>query len=386
MSENIDVQKSQLHRIFQMVILNDFGLGFVNIFIPVFLLKLGYSVPMVMLWSFILDLSFLLVMFVTIYCSNRIGLVHCLQIRFILLISNLWLMTILPTHHFLFFIIPVLMGSDAAFYFIPRNILFLRNTDKNSMGRSFSKLSSYPKLLTILCPVIGAFIISKLGFPTLFIMSMFLVFLASVPLWPLRSEKTNFIFTKDSMLTVWRRSKSFFLPEIISSFAEGGGGILVIFIYINLLSVAQIGIIGSLIAVTGIFFTLTLGKLTDKWNWQKLMRIGAVAVSMVWVYSFYVGQFMSSPWLFYLAIVLLTLSVKIFLVPYQSALFNSGRYDDAQFLVLREIPNVSGRLILYVVVALLYTHLPFVFLLSALLFIYFWFLDLGKLAPSPVTV
>jgi hypothetical protein len=60
-------------------------------------------------------------------------------------------------------------------------------------------------------------------------------------------------------------------------------------------------------------------------------------------------------------------------------MYNQARKDDAQFLVLREIPTVLGRLILFSIAILLYNHLPLIFLSVGIIFIYFWFLDTRKL-------
>jgi hypothetical protein len=60
-------------------------------------------------------------------------------------------------------------------------------------------------------------------------------------------------------------------------------------------------------------------------------------------------------------------------------MYNQARKDDAQFLVLREIPTVLGRLILFSIAILLHNHLPFIFLSVGIIFIYFWFLDTKKL-------
>jgi MFS family permease len=250
------------------------------------------------------------------------------------------------------------------------------------MGGSFSKFFTYPQIFSILCPIIGALIIAYFNFQVLFVTALLFVLLASIPLLPLRSEKTNFIFTWDSVKDIWSKNKRFFLPEIIDNFMEDAGVVLTIFIYIKLLSITQIGIIGTLTSIVAIIFTLTIGKLTDKWNKYKLLRIGAMFVTFAWVSNFLIGQFMPSAWLFYIATIILALSLKVFLVPYQSILFNSARKDDAQFLVLREVPNILGRLIMYTLAIFLYDELPILFLIVGILFVYFWFLDSRKLIIS----
>src|SRR3989344_4872886 len=183
-------------KILQMMSLNSFAMAFVSVFIPIYLLQLGYSFQMVMVWMIIHHSTLLLCAFITIYISNRIGLVHSLHIRFILLlIYFLLLLFALEDTPTLFYVIPVLTGAEAAFYWMPLNILFIRNTKEADMGRSMSKFFVIPKALSMISPLLGAFIAIYFGFTSLFALAMFLLFFTFLPVFSLRSEKTNFIFS-----------------------------------------------------------------------------------------------------------------------------------------------------------------------------------------------
>ena len=375
-----DSENGNFNKVLQMMSLNGFAMAFVSVFIPVYLLKLGYSFQMVMLWMIIHHATLLVCAFITIYASNRIGLVHSLHIRFVLLLASFLLLTFsLKDSPFLFYIIPILTGAESAFYWIPLNILFIRNTKADNMGKSMSKFFVIPKALSMLSPIIGAFIAVKFGFMWLFVIAMILLLFTFVPVLPLRSEKTNFIFSWESVREIYRRNKKFFIPEIIDNLAEDTMALWSIFIYLQLASTLQVGIIGTITSVASLFFTLTIGKLTDNWNKHKLIRIGAVLVSVVWFINFTIGEFFPNQWLFYLATIFATLSLKVFLVPYSSLMYNQARKDDAQFIVLREIPTVLGRIILFSIAILLHNQLPTLFLLIGVLFIYFLFLDTKKL-------
>ncbi len=378
--ENQDIPKNNFNKILRMMSLNNFAMAFVAIFIPIFLLKLGYSFQMVMLWMIIHHTSLLISSFIAVYFSNRIGLVHSLHVRFVILLTYFSLLLFgLKNIHVLFYIIPILTGAEAAFYWTPLNVLFIRNTKEESMGDSMSKFFTIPKILAIISPILGAFIIIHFGFMSLFSLAMLILLFTFLPILSLRSEKTNFKFSFKNALEIFKKNKKYFIPEVIDNLTEDAMVIWTIFIYLKLASTLQVGIVGTIISVASLFFTLTLGKLTDKWNKHKLLKIGAVLVSLVWFLNFFVGEFIPNKWLFYVITILATLSLKTFLVPYSSLLFNRARKDDAQFVVLREVPVVLGRIILYGGAILLYNKLPVLFLLVGILFIYFWFLDTRKL-------
>lgn len=368
------------NKILRMMSLNNFAMAFVSVFIPIFLLKLGYSFQMVMIWMIIQHTSLLVSTFIAVYISNRIGLVHLLHIRFIVLLTYFsFLLFALENNPTLFYIIPILIGIEGAFYWMPLNILFIRNTKEGDMGNSMSRFFAIPKVLAILSPVVGAFIAVRFGFTSLFSFAMILLFFIFIPILSLQSEKTRFIFSWESTLEIFRKNKRYFIPEIIDNIAEDAMVVWSIFIYLQLVSTLQVGIIGTIVSCASLFFTLTLGKLTDNWDKHKLLKIGAILLSLIWVLNFFIGESLSNQWIFYVSTILITLSLKVFLVPYSSLLFNRARKDDAQFIVLREVPVVLGRIILYGTAILLYNKLPILFLLIGIIFIYFWFLDTKKL-------
>ena len=360
--------------------LNSFAMSFVSVFIPVYLLQLGYSFGMVMVWMIIHHGSLLLFAFVTIAVSNRIGLVRCLHVRFLLLLAYFSLLLFgLENHLSLFYIIPIIGGAEAAFYWMPLNILFVRNTKAKDMGASMSKFFVIPKVLGMAGPLLGAFIAIHFGFNYLFAFAMILLAFTFLPVASLRSEKTNFIFSLEEAREIWQKNKKFFVPEIIDNLAEDAMALWSIFIYLKLASTLEVGIVGTIASFAAVFFTITIGKLTDRWDKHKLLKIGAVLVSLVWFLNFTIGEFFPDAWLFYIATVFATLALKVFLVPYSALMYNQARKDDAQFLILREIPTVSGRIILFLIAILLHNELPTIFLIVGLLFMYFWFLDSRKL-------
>ena len=378
--ENTDSKEGNFNKILQMVSINNFAMAFVGIFIPIYLLKLGYSFQMVMFWLILYHLSLLISTFVAVYVSNIIGLVRSLHVRFIFLVSSLSLMIFaLKDLPFLFYIIPVLAGAEGAFYWLPLNVLFVRSTKKSNMGDSMSKFISIPKILAMVSPIVGAYIAVHFGFVTLFCFAMLILMFTFVPILSLKLEKTNFVFSWTRAREIFKDNKKYFIPEVIDNITEDAMAVWSIFIYLQLASTMQVGIIGTIVTIASLLFTLTLGSLTDKWNKHKLLKIGAVILSLSWLISYFVGVHSLNKWIFYIATIFLTLSLKTFLVPYSSLLFNQARKDDAQFIVLREIPVVLGRIILYSSAILFYNNLPILFLLIGILFIYFWFLDTRKL-------
>ena len=81
------------------------------------------------------------------------------------------------------------------------------------MGVSMSKLSAFPKILTIMSPLIGALIVTYFGFPTLFGFAMFLFLIAMIPVFSLHSEKTDFKFTIKRIKETYQNNKQYFYQK-----------------------------------------------------------------------------------------------------------------------------------------------------------------------------
>ena len=57
------------------------------------------------------------------------------------------------------------------------------------------------------------------------------------------------------------------------------------------------------------------------------------------------------------------LALKIFLIPYRTMLWNSGRKDDSQFIILREIPSFVGKIILFLLAIKVHNNIHILFLI-----------------------
>jgi MFS family permease len=379
---NLDLSRSNLTRIYQMMTLNSVGSGFISIFIPIYLLGIGYSFQDTVMWSILHHVSLLLFCFAAVYISNHKGLVFALKSRAVLLPIYILLLQVIPSHPILFYVIPILIGLSEALYWTPLNILFIRNTEKDTMGGALSKFFSYPKFFTLLNPLIAAYIATHFGFPALFVVALFILVTSYLPVRRLSSEKTSYDFSLKKAKEEYHKRKAFIVPEIIDNFIEDSTVILTLFIFLSLKNLTEIGIIGVITSLSSIAFMLTIGKIADKWDRVKLMRIGSLALATSFIFVFLVGKYQPSPWWFYGVTVAMSFSLKLFLIPYQSLLINAGRPDDAQFVVMREFPVVAGRIILFVLAILLAEHLAYLFLICAALLTYFIFIDGKRLQPK----
>ncbi|HZX49556.1 MAG TPA: hypothetical protein VFE94_00190, partial [Candidatus Paceibacterota bacterium] len=367
-------QKAQMKNILRMhAVSSGFAGALIGIFIPIYLLGLGKPLAEVMLFLIVHNIVLFGAALCAVFVSNKVGLVRTLWIRFGFLFLYLFLLYLLQTETgFPIYLVAVVGGIEAAFYWIPLNILFTRYAETKAMAKQMSKFFVLPEAAGLFAPLIGGFIAVSLGFPALFVFA-FIVNIAAVGfLQNLHKEKTNFEFSLSRFKRIWQRNKTYFVSEFFDNIPEEVVGIIFpIVAYLSLLSVTDIGVIGTLISLGMMIFTLLIGNFADRFDKIKMLRLGAALFIATWLVAF----FMESVLGFYAVSILLGFFLRLFLVPYNALLYANAKTDDAQFLVLREIPVISARVFVFLLAILLASRLEFVFLAAALSLLYFFFFN-----------
>jgi MFS family permease len=220
--------------------------------------------------------------------------------------------------------------------------------------------------------LIGGFVAVLFGFPALFVFAFFVNIGAVAFLGNLTQEKTHFQFSLTRFKQVWHHNKTYFVSEFFNHISEETAGIIFpIVAYLNLLSITGVGAIGTLVSLGMIIVTLAIGRFADRYDKKKMLRLGAVLLIGTWFLAFWTQSAIG----FYATSILLGFFLRFFLIPYTALLYANAKDDDAQFLVLRELPVVSARIFVFLLAIFFAARLEFVFLAAVLTLIYFFFFN-----------
>ena len=376
---------TDFQRIIVMNTLAGVGMGLVGLFVPIYLLELGNSLTTVITWLLVHHLSLLFGAFLAVYISNTIGLVRSWYVRIILVTILFIGLFILPSYPNILFALAFISGMESAFFWIPYNILVVRKTEDLTMGSSLAFMSNVGSAVGIVVPGIAALLIVAYGYNILFAIALAFILISIIPVLPLRHEKTDFQFNFSEIRSIIRKNKQFILPEILDNLGQDAQVLWTLFLFITSFTVLDIGLLGVLAGLVGMVVTHITGALIDKWNKKAIVRFGAIATTIMWTLSFLVATYSPTPVLLYIVTVLRGFALGIFASAYGAIMFNRARGNDAQFLVLREIPTIFGRVIVFTLtlVFLALNHFEPVFLMVAFLSIYFWFNNLDDLVRQP---
>lgn len=372
---------NDFQKVVAMKTLSSIGGGFAGIFLPIYLLSDGYPLITVIKWLLVQHVSLLAGAFLTVWFANRIGLVRCWYIRVVFVALLCFGFLALPYHSGLLFILAVVAGLGSAFFWIPYNIFIARKTIDANIGSSFAYITNASTAASLVVPGLAALLIVYVGYYVLFIVAFLFIFASILPMLSLRNEKTDFQFTWRATRDIVRANRQFIIPEIVDNLSEDAQVVWVLFVFVAGFTVLDVGMLGIIASVSGMFVTYIVGRLIDHWDKKKLMRIAAVATTLLWIASYVVAVFAPTPAMLYLVTTVRGFVLGVFVSVYSSILFNRARPADAQFLVLREIPVILGRVILFVcaIGLSLLGHFEITFIMVALVSLYFWFNNIDRL-------
>src|SRR3989344_2792153 len=232
---------TDFQRIIVMNTLAGVGMGLVGLFVPIYLLELGNSLPMVITWLLVHHLSLLFGAFLAVYISNTIGLVRSWYVRIILVTILFIGLFILPSYPNILFALAFISGMESAFFWIPYNILVVRKTEDLTMGSSLAFMSNVGSAVGIVVPGIAALLIVAYGYNILFAIALAFILISIIPVLPLRHAQTDSQFNFSEIRSIIRKNKQFILPEILDNLGQDAQVLWTLFLFITSFTVLDIG-------------------------------------------------------------------------------------------------------------------------------------------------
>lgn len=341
--------KRNIYRIHTSHTLRNVALSIISVYVPIFLLSLGYSLAKTI--TFFIVFHGIGLVFALTFCPFLIrkwGLVRSLKFHYPIQICFFLLLNFLPVAPKLFWVIAVVGGLATFTYWIPMNILLLRHTEMEKMGSDLANFFALPKVFGILCPLISAILIPIVGFWPIFILVIIGLTISYLPLASIHGsvEVKSFDF---QLARAWKRlreQKLLFLLEGFDNIIEESEWFWGIFVFLIIGTLNAPGIVGSLEALGGALFAVIVGKYANK-NAKVLIPIASIGLAITWI----IRIFINSAFPAYVITVIASFAMTLFMVSYFSLIYKKVKNKkEEEFLILREIPTVIGRMIVFVTI------------------------------------
>lgn len=354
--------------------INGFALSIISVYIPIYLLTLGYPLEKVILFFAVSHIFGLLIgLFVYVKIMEKVGVIRTFKLYYPLQIIYLVFLFLLGTFNYPPEIVAMMYGGANYAYWMPINLLFLKHSPREEMGSNMSKFFAYPKFFAIIGPIIGVVLIPFIGFWPIFALTILGIFISYIPLM---SVDDKAIKVSLNLKKGWERiskNKSLFTFEVFDNIIEESEWFWPIYLFLIIGTVSTPGIVGSLEAVGAVIFALVIGRFSNK-NSKKLIPISAIILVLIFASRIFINQ----PIPAYVITIVAAFTITMFLVTYFSTIYKTVKGEgEEEFLILREIPTLLGRLIVFGGIYLCIKNLNYFFIIPVvvtifLIILYYW--------------
>ena len=358
--------------------LHTFARSMISIFIPILLLRFGYSITEVLMYYLIFNIFDFPLNFFAKWTIQKIGAKRAIILGILALVGYFAVLYNMGanTWHLL-----ILMAILAAFYdtwYWGAHIYYFMKCSPHddNVSRDASFLYIVKRVAGILAPIIGAVILIFVNQQVLIIFSVVVLLLSLWPLFKIKDirdkpKKERIISAKEFFKT-WDDLKEYIMQGICSFHNVAEGVIWPIFIYSLFKSIESVAVIPVIVSLTAIAFIYFTGKI-KKGNRARVMALGSLLVALVWI----LRLFIVNDIFLYASIFLVGLFSIFVSLPLESNIFEKGEKKSALATsIYRNTFSMFPRIFFYGVLILLLEVFKVSFIAAAVAMFIFMVLSL----------
>jgi MFS family permease len=330
------------------------ALSLAAIFIPIFLLEIGFSVMQLCYYELGLFISSVIFHYYILAHLQHWGVKKSLILSYLLSIVFYFILYFSDSlisdfgdAGFLFFL-GIFNAFPTALYWSAHHVYFIKSTDGKNDGKKLGILLSIPTILCIASPFIGSILITKFDFYGVFVVSIVLMFLAA---WALNfskdmEPKIKLNFEKIINKKNKRKNLIFFLQGIgyaATSF------VWPVFLFLMSIKIISVGFLFLFSKIFAAATTYLGGKNSDLGKSRNIGRVGAIGHGLSLIFRA-------------LSTTVLTMTAfqsmggffgGLLGIAIDSSFFKKSHLDIANSIMSRELYMHLGRIFLIIVLIVL---------------------------------
>lgn len=359
-----------IHRVQVSRALHAVALSFVSVYVPIYLLVHGYDLMAVIFFYVAFHLFQLFAaIFLVVPSMRRYGPTKVLRFSFVLSILFFLSLNLLPLSGIPWSVVAFLGGASNIFYWLPLNLLLLRSSNHETMGSDLGGFFALPKIFGIAGPIISALLIPILGFWPMFLVSALGLIISYIPLSGMRTEDAAVDIRFSALWSEIRRRRKILALEGFNAAIEESEWFWGIFVFLIVGTLAAPGLVGGLEALGGALFALLVGTYANR-KMGRVLMVSALSLMAVWAVRFFVDV----PLWAYIVTLVASFIMTSLHVSYIGTIYRTIKRDnEVIYIVVREIPIMLARMVVFGGILLFVTELrnfffvPIVALLALLL-------------------
>ena len=294
-----DVGFDELGEIYSSMMLRSLAINLTGIFVPVYMLKLHYSLTDI-ITTFFWYFAFRAVVFDGLagYLTGRLGPKHTIITSYALLIVSTAQFLTLPYLHWPLWLLGGIWGGSTSIYFIPFHTEFSKIKHRAHSGKELGYANIVEKSGAILGPVCGGVVASLWGGQYIFLVAMAMLIFGSLPL--LRSAEPIPMQHGLHLSVIKLRS---IRRDVIAFAFFGIEATICVFLWplylaYNVLThgsaYARLGFLASVSVIVSMVVAYSIGKLADAQHGRQLLRFGVVLNALIHMFRPFVGSYASA--------------------------------------------------------------------------------------------
>ncbi|MFW6449870.1 MAG: MFS transporter [Nanoarchaeota archaeon] len=345
--------QKEINEVYIMHSLRSFAISTVAIFVPIFLLKNGYSFFELALYFGAYSVFNIIFSFIALLYSSKKGVRHAITLSMPIII--LFFLALYKIDKVQFFLgeLPALLLFSLLFtlgncmYFMGFHIEFAKFSKKEKAAKQFGIVRAMSTMASVLGPFLGGVIVEFFSFNVLFSVVVVFLFLGVLPLFFSKELHQPFTFSIKEILKKTKTGIPFYAEGVRFMAAKYFWPVLLFMLGTSLSSIGGIFTISSLLLA---LFTIYIGKKTTEENKHNLLKIGALLNSL----SLIVRSVLKTFSLIAVAQGFGGLSWALVQLPFMSMFYNNSKKKGiAETIFMREVYLNLGRLTIVMLLALL---------------------------------
>ena len=367
--------EKELKEIYISVAIRAFALSLISVFVPLYLLGLGYSFNSVILFLLIYYGALAAISPLSGMLSTKIGIKHVTFLGPIATIAYILLLFLAgQAYPFPIYWIALVGSVGMGLYWVPINSHFAKHSHIANSSAETSYMTIWTKIVSVVAPIIGGYVITAFGFGYIFALACIFMAVSIFPLFMSYEYKSAFKYKFTQMFS--KRNLNYFGDFVFNGMLELVAEVIFP-IYIFFLS-RSYEITGAAASLTGLGIAASaflIGRYSDRMGKIRTMRIGGILNVLLWIALL----LFQTPILIYISSFLVgffayTISIPLF------AFFcdRLGEHEHTEFMTFREIGLTVGRIVpLFFLLFFSFQNKFLVsFALAAVAALYFVFADL----------
>lgn len=264
--------------------MNDLAKAAVSLFEPIYLYTVGYSVRHIIFFYLMVYGGYTLLLPFLGKVVGQFGYERSIFISQFFLIA--YYLTLFGTARFgvLFYISPFMFSLQKCFYWPAYHADFVIFSTDEQRGREIGGIETLAMMMFIVGPFIGGAILEWTNYSMLFVVTSGLFILSAVPLMRIKEihDKCEYSYRE-----VFRELIDIKHRRNFAAYVGFGEELIVltlwpVFIYVVIKDYFRIGAVVALATLMTSFIVLFLGKLSDKYKKEHIVRWGSAVYSLVW--------------------------------------------------------------------------------------------------------